>query len=526
MQNDSGMQYRRLGRTGLDVSVVGFGTNELRLVPRTRAIDTLLHGFDLGVNFIHTAPDYEGAEDIVAEAVARTDKKIIVASQGYDVHYNSHGPVRHFERLFETTCARFRTYRLELYGIAAVDDREALKENVWGKGGMVEFLLRMKEQGRIGSLYCTNHGNPRHLRKLIDSGVFDALMISVNTLGYHLLTLHPVASRHFEDVGENWSDIVPLCRERDIGIMAMMPLAGGLLVDSIAFPPRHGRGESGPAVTATHALRTILLDSGIACVVPGTASVAEADENARAGHAPLEVTTEARTVLEQHVARLWATVCCRCGACEDKCSQELPVSWLFRAGEMAKQPAEAFESWREVRYFQLHPGEAAACSTCSSVTCSCPFGIIIPRALAKLHREMLDLRQRGLIAAGPKASVRLGNAEYSAVLLVHDIPSEVRLGQQSVCRLQLENTGKRTWFPLDSWNHDAVVLHVFVNGVRIAESRFRQEVYPGGWGHLVFELPVPESIGSFHLWLVLHPPHTPKLGFEIFSGEIRVLAAT
>ena len=35
------------------------------------AIDTLLSGFDLGVNLVHTAPDYEGAEDLVAEAVAR-----------------------------------------------------------------------------------------------------------------------------------------------------------------------------------------------------------------------------------------------------------------------------------------------------------------------------------------------------------------------------------------------------------------------------------------------------------------------
>ena len=70
----------------------------------TQGIDTLLRGFDLGVNLVHTAPDYEGAEDLVARAVARTSKRVIVASQGYDVHHNSNGPVRHFESLFETTC--------------------------------------------------------------------------------------------------------------------------------------------------------------------------------------------------------------------------------------------------------------------------------------------------------------------------------------------------------------------------------------------------------------------------------------
>src|SRR5262249_54000643 len=124
------MEYRRLGRTNLQVSAVGFGTCQLRLVPEKQAIDTLLAGFDRGVNLVHTAPDYEGAEDLVARACARTDRKVLVASQGYDVHYNTDGRVRHFEGLFEATCTRFRTDRLDLYGIACLDDREAYRENV------------------------------------------------------------------------------------------------------------------------------------------------------------------------------------------------------------------------------------------------------------------------------------------------------------------------------------------------------------------------------------------------------------
>ena len=73
-----------------------------------------------------------------------------------------------FERLFETTCARLRTDRLELYGVACVDDREAFQENVWGSGGMVEFLLRKKEEGRLGAIFCTTHGSPEYVRGLIE----------------------------------------------------------------------------------------------------------------------------------------------------------------------------------------------------------------------------------------------------------------------------------------------------------------------------------------------------------------------
>lgn len=48
----------------------------MRLIPEAQAIETLLRGFDLGVNLVHTAPDYEGAEEIVAKAVARTSKRV------------------------------------------------------------------------------------------------------------------------------------------------------------------------------------------------------------------------------------------------------------------------------------------------------------------------------------------------------------------------------------------------------------------------------------------------------------------
>ena len=207
------MQQRRLGRTNLAVSAVGFGTCQLRLVTETQAIDTLLRGFDLGVNLVHTAPDYEGAEEIVARAVVRSSRRVIVASQGYDVHFNSDGPVRHFEHLFESTCRRFRTDRLELFGIACVDDREAYRENVWGKRGMIEFLQKKKAQGRLGGIFCTTHGNPEFVAKLVRSGAFDAVMLAYNELGFHLLSYSPPPGRHFEDVPRNKSEIFPLCKE-------------------------------------------------------------------------------------------------------------------------------------------------------------------------------------------------------------------------------------------------------------------------------------------------------------------------
>jgi aryl-alcohol dehydrogenase-like predicted oxidoreductase len=249
------MEYRRLGRTALHVSAVGAGTCQLRLVPEKQAIETLLRGFSLGVNIVHTAPDYGNAEEVVSRALTHTDAKVIVASQGYDVPGNSHGPVTHFERLFETTCERLGSNRLDLYGIACNDDRECHGENVWGRHGMVEFLLNMKARGRLGGIFCTTHGSPEYIKGLVSGGIFDAVMIAYNILGYHLLSYPPPPDRPVECLPRNQQEIFPLCREHDVGVMIMKPLGGGLLCTSKAFPPpapaarraRHHDGSRRPS---------------------------------------------------------------------------------------------------------------------------------------------------------------------------------------------------------------------------------------------------------------------------------------
>src|SRR6478672_5563757 len=111
------MTYRRLGRTPLRVSAVAFGTCQLRLKSEQQGIDTLKAGFRLGVNLVHTAPDYEGADDLVAQAVAESGRHVIVANQG-------HGDIAHFEWVFEDTCRKLGKRGLELFGIACVEDRE------------------------------------------------------------------------------------------------------------------------------------------------------------------------------------------------------------------------------------------------------------------------------------------------------------------------------------------------------------------------------------------------------------------
>ena len=517
------MQYRRLGRSNLLASVVGFGTCQLRRVPEQQALDTLKRGFDLGVNLVHTAPDYEGADDLVALAVQESGRDVLILSQGY-------GDLAHFEWLFESACRKFKKQRLEMFGIACIDDREYLGEPVWGPGGMIEFLQKKKEEGRLGATFCTTHGAPEYVARLVTSGCFDAIMLSYNSLGFHLLSYHPEPSRQYEDIARNKTQIFPLAARHDVGLMIMKPLAGGLLCESKSFPPRAAFSSTPLKLSAAEVLRDILRHPEVSCVVPGTSSVEEAEENARAGHAPTVLSANGGQTIGPIIDEIKAAICSRCGVCDSLCSKHLPVSWLFRDAYITHYPSETFETVDDLRYFNLHPWETAACSTCSNVTCSCPYGIDIPASLIKVDAEMHARREQGLLPAPPSPSVAQPPTEALAgAVVIREIPRILRARERAICRVYVQNTGRETWVApgrSDGVQGLEVELSVDAKNAGARTVPVRHHVEPGTRTHFVFEIEAPPTPCTIVLRLILQASRRRwslrRTGTELLTATIAV----
>lgn len=523
------MEYRRLGKTNFQVSVIGFGTSQLCLVPEKQAIDTLLKGFELGVNIVHTAPDYRNTEETVAKAVRQTGHKIIVASQGYDVPGNEHGPVSYFERLFETTCERLGTEQLELYGIACIDDREIYRENVWGKNGMIDFLLKMKMKGRIRGIFCTTHGSPEYVKNLVIREIFDAIMISYNILGYHLLSFPLSPNRHYESLPRNQKEIFPFCREHDVGLMIMKPLGGGLLCESKAFPPLHNWKSVLRDMKSSDILRSVLKNPEVCCVMPGTASVEEAEENALSGYAPIDLNKTKQVTLKKAVINLKKIACSKCGACDAFCSQGLPVSLIFCSFLIHLHPSAVFELPESIEYFRLHPKLEPTCAICPNKTCVCPDGINIPQSLITFHSQMVDLMKRGLIPPPITNREKIyGDNAFGARIVSIDIPKKMEPGEAYLCRLQVENAGVRGWHPDNKELKARVVLGVFIGKMRIQTIEVTQDVHKGNLWHFSFEIKAPRNSTHLRLRLQLlgeHQKFSETLGPIVFEEKIPIGSA-
>ena len=429
------------------------GTCQLRLLPRERALATLRAACQAGVNLFHTAPDYEGAMELTLEAVLSEIERPIVLHQGY-------GPMPHFRHLYRQALASEPSGTLTLFGVACIEDREATGENVFGAGGMIEFLQEEKAAGRLRGIFCTTHAGPKLMRQYLETGVFDAAMIAYNPLGFHLLTYNGAGQREFENMERIREEIFPLAQRLDIGLMIMKPLAGGLLATGKAFPPA---GEVRPQLSwsARQVLEWILREPAVSCVVPGMANPAEVWENTTAAG-------EANGMAEG-LGELRRTICSRCGVCDSLCSRKLPVSWLFRDGYIQMFPSETFETPPEMRYERLHPATLPACITCINQSCACPQGLDIPRQLPRLHEGWRQARSK------------LATGDWTLALDVEVIEARIpRRLSGDIASVHIRNRGN------DVWVTGEALLQGPWGDLRAA---LNHKVHPNETTHLTWEMP-------------------------------------
>lgn len=502
------MNYRRLGRADLNISVVAIGTNQLRRVPERQAIDTLRRAFELGVNLVNAEPEYEGAYDLILAALREYDRpeQIHLSIQaggltGADM-----------ERLFEAACEKFGREHIDLFGITSIADQEAFGANVWAKDGLVEFLQRKKAEGRIRAIFASDHGSPEHTKEVLGRGVFDALMLAYNPLGFHLHTVRaktvwqfqtpPVPIKHYEleDLPRTMRELLPLAKAQDVGVMLMKPLAGGLLCSGKAFPVRPWRDGMPEPPAAGDILRYLLANDAVTCVVPGMASMAEVEENAEAGAVDFRLDPVVAKDVETRIAALTRVLCSRCGQCDDLCSQGLPLSYLFRAAYHYLYPTAPFANSSALQYFKLYPQESCVCDTCRAQTCRCHVGIDIPGELKVLHRKMLALRDRGIVPSGDREPQDWATGRPNSFkILSQEIPESLAVGEAATVRLHLRNTGSCVWRQRGVERCSGVGLAVSLDGVRVDVVRLRQDVPPTQECHFAFTLVAPPNPGRHAL---------------------------
>jgi predicted aldo/keto reductase-like oxidoreductase len=324
------MERMVIGRTGLEVYRIGFGSIPIQRVDEDEAVEVVLHAVERGVDFIDTARAYTTSEKRIGLALRRTDKKVVLASKSQ---------AKTSDEILadvDTSLKNLQRDYIDLYQCHFVRD-ETEYAQVIGSGGALEGLRKAKDQGMVGHIGLTSHSLDM-LDRVVEDGLFETIMVCFSFL-------EP----------EAMEKVIPRAIERNIGVIAMKPFSGGVLEN--------------PQL----ALKYVLSRPGI-LVIPGVEHKALFDENWKVFQGSYELSADERREIEKTREGYDKTFCRRCDYCQP-CSEEIPIQHILGLRSMVKRMGESFFQ-REM--FMKGIEKARNCSECGECMSRCPYALPIP----------------------------------------------------------------------------------------------------------------------------------------------------
>lgn len=298
------MQYRTLGKTGYEVSVIGFGAwaigGSWGRVDDRESIAALHTAIDNGVNFIDTADVYgDGrSERLVAQVARERSERIYIATKTgrrLDPHTADAYTPQAIEGFIDDSLKNMGLETLDLVQL------HCPPTDVYYRPDLFESLEEIKRKGKIRHWGVSVERVEEAIKAIEYPGCASVQII------YNIFRQRPAEV------------FFPLARERNVGILARLPLSSGMLTGKLRrdsrFEPddhrsfnHHGeafdRGETfsgidyekqleavealrplvpGGMTMAQFALRWILMNEQVTCAIPGARNPEQALQNAQAG---------------------------------------------------------------------------------------------------------------------------------------------------------------------------------------------------------------------------------------------------
>ena len=330
------MEKTRLGRTGLMVTRTAFGVLPLQRTEKAEAARILRRACDAGINFYDTARGYTDSEEKIGCALAPVRAQVVIATKS---------GVTTREKLLADLATSLRQLQtdhvdlLQLHNPAQFPDPNDAQSAYAG-------LLAAREKGLTRFLGLTNHRLEVAIQA-VESGLYDTVQYPLSFLS-----------------SEKELALVLKCRARDVGLIGMKPLCGGLITDvraAFAFLRQYDN------------------------LVPiwGFQRMTELEEFLRLDAAPPALDDDLWAQIRRDRKDLTGDFCRACGYCLP-CAAEVPIPMAARMSLLLRRmPFRHFLSaeWRE----KMHRIEN--CKNCGKCRERCPYGLDTPRLLRRMLQD-------------------------------------------------------------------------------------------------------------------------------------------
>lgn len=359
---------RTLGRTGLQVSAVGFGGTWICEISMDEAVKVVRRAFDLGINYFDTARWDGDSEEKMGAALKGVREKCVIATKT--------GSRTKHESLkdLETSLKSLRTDKIDLIQLHGIDDIETLNKTM-GSDGAFQTCKQARSKGLADYIGISSH-KPHVLVKAIETNEFDAVLVPLNVVTRQAL-----------------EELVPLAKEQNIGVIVMKPFSAKtsklitcLYKPSLSIlsdePDLHKLLGKDTASMAQNALRFVL-SQDISTVIPGMRSIREVEINSQVGNDFKGLNSGEKQRFE---VQLGNDHCRDCGLCLP-CPRKIDIASILRFYTLYSD--YNLKNWARKLYGGLET-KADNCDECGECESKCPYGLSISEVLKRVHKDLKE----------------------------------------------------------------------------------------------------------------------------------------
>ena len=330
------MKTMRLGKTGLIVTNPAFGALPIQRRGAEEAAAILRRAYEGGIRYFDTANSYTDSEEKIGRALADVRGELVISTKSQGRDYET------VKRHIGLSLERMRTDYIDLFQFHMVSNWEEIDS------GAYEAAAEAKEKGYIRHIGVTTH-KLAFAFELAESGRFETMQYPFSYLS-----------------NEEEHRLVDLCRQKDMGYIAMKALAGGLLSNARAVFAYMSR-QAG--VVPIYGIQTMEeLEQWLALAL--AAEEPALDESLQA-------------VIDADRAALAGQFCRSCGYCMP-CPQGIEIRNCARMDMLIRR-----SPWRP--YFtpawQEKMNRINDCVECGRCRSKCPYGLDTPKVLQYMLKD-------------------------------------------------------------------------------------------------------------------------------------------
>ena len=378
------MKYRKLGRTGLDVSEIGLGGEWLERHNAAEVKAVIDQAEKYGINILDCFMSNPEVRTNIGDALAaRRDRWIIqghLCSVWENGQYGKSREMKKVKESFADLLTRMRTDYIDIGMIHYVDSAEEFERVM--NDGVMEYARELKRSGVIRHIGVSSH-DPAAAERAVLCGEVDVILFSINPAfdmlpsGVDIMSMFtetPYADGAMRGVGAERDAFYRLCEREGVALTVMKGYGGGRLLSAETSP-------FGVALSPVQCLHYALTRPAVASVLAGYNTPEDVD--AAVGY-------ESSTAEERDFASALAGAprhafsgqCSYCGHCAP-CPSEIDVAMVNKLYDLASLKNDIPPSVRE--HYRSLSAKASDCVACGACETRCPFGVPVIERMQKIR---------------------------------------------------------------------------------------------------------------------------------------------